>query len=108
MNIETKDEVVKQVIKKLDSRSSVGYKKYGVTLHDDSPSLYKWLNHLQEELLDAANYIQKLQNESSDLLEEKLLKDYIEDIDVQANPLTSSYKRSIYPGDVWVSTDTVT
>ncbi len=60
-------------------RSDVGYKKYGVTLHDDEPNLHKWLNHLQEELMDAINYIQKLKMESTTVLEEKILKDFEED-----------------------------
>ena len=44
MKITTEDQIVQKVIKKLDERSNVGYKKYGVTLHDDEPSLHKWLN----------------------------------------------------------------
>ena len=44
------------------SRSDVGYKKYGVTLDEDVPDLQKWLQHLQEELLDAANYVEKLKS----------------------------------------------
>jgi len=74
-----RDKIIKQVIDKFKERSDVGYKKYGVTLHDDEPSLHKWLNHLQEELMDAVNYIQKLKMETSDALEEKIIKDYEEE-----------------------------
>mgnify|MGYP001182479074 CR=1 FL=1 len=74
-----RDKIIKDVIDKFKERSDVGYKKYGVTLHDDEPSLHKWLNHLQEELMDAVNYIQKLKMETSDALEEKILKDYEEE-----------------------------
>ena len=74
-----RDKIIKQVIDKFKERSDIGYKKYGVTLHDDEPSLHKWLNHLQEELMDAVNYIQKLKMETSDALEEKILKDYEEE-----------------------------
>ena len=74
-----RDKIIKQVIDKCKERSDVGYKKYGVTLHDDEPSLHKWPNHLQEELMDAVNYIQKLKMETSDALEEKILKDYEEE-----------------------------
>ena len=74
-----RDKIIKQVIDKFKERSDVGYKKYGVTLHDDEPSLHKWLNHLQEELMDAINYIEKLKMETSDALEEKILKDYQEE-----------------------------
>ena len=74
-----RDKIIKKVIDKFKERSDVGYKKYGVTLHDDEPSLHKWLNHLQEELMDAINYIEKLKMETSDALEEKILKDYEEE-----------------------------
>ena len=52
-----RDKIIQKVVEKFKERSDVGYKKYGVTLHDDEPSLHKWLNHLQEELMDAINYI---------------------------------------------------
>jgi hypothetical protein len=74
-----RDKIIKQVIDKFKERSDIGYKKYGVTLHDDEPNLHKWLNHLQEELMDAVNYIQKLKMETSNALEEKLLKDFLEE-----------------------------
>lgn len=86
MKITTQDQIVKQVIKKLDERSNVGYKKYGVTLHDDEPSLHKWLNHIQEELLDACNYIEKLKSETTDILVEKIMRDYLE----EDSPITNS------------------
>ncbi len=74
-----RDKVIKDVIEKFKERSDVGYKKYGVTLHDDEPNLHKWLNHLQEELMDAVNYIQKLRMETTDALEDKILNDYKEE-----------------------------
>lgn len=86
MKVTTQDQIVKQVIKKLDERSNVGYKKYGVTLHDDEPSLHKWLNHIQEELLDACNYIEKLKSETTDILVEKIMRDYLE----EDSPITNS------------------
>jgi hypothetical protein len=55
-----RDPIIEKVVDKLVSRSDVGYKKYGVTLDDDNSSLLTWLVHLQEELLDAANYVEKL------------------------------------------------
>ena len=74
-----RDQIIKQVINKIQSRSDVGYKKYGVTLADDDQPLDTWLQHLQEELMDAVNYIQKLKMESTTALEEKILKDFEED-----------------------------
>ena len=71
-----RDPIIKKVVDKFVERSNTGYKKYGVTLHDDEPNLHKWLNHIQEELMDAINYIEKLKMETTDALEEKILKDY--------------------------------
>jgi len=60
--IEFRDPIIEKVCDQLVSRSNVGYKKYGITLDGDVPDLQKWLQHLQEELLDAANYVEKLKS----------------------------------------------
>lgn len=60
--IEFRDPIIEKVVDQLVNRSNIGYKKYGVTLDEDTPDLQKWLQHLQEELLDAANYIEKLKS----------------------------------------------
>ena len=57
--IQFRDPVVERVVDKFISRSDVGYKKYGVTLNDDPSEIIEWLNHLQEELMDAVLYLQK-------------------------------------------------
>jgi hypothetical protein len=57
------DPIVKSVIEKYQERSEVGQKKYGVTLERDDLNLVQWMNHLQEELMDATLYIQKLKSE---------------------------------------------
>jgi|TARA_R110001632_G_C11272260_1_gene410949 hypothetical protein len=57
--IEFRDPVVERVVDKFISRSDVGFKKYGVTMQEDQSNLKEWLNHLQEELMDAVLYIQK-------------------------------------------------
>jgi|TARA_R100001463_G_scaffold10456_1_gene30504 hypothetical protein len=54
-----RDPVVERVVDKFKQRSDVGYKKYGVTLDDDPSKMIDWLNHLQEELMDAVLYLQK-------------------------------------------------
>jgi hypothetical protein len=54
-----RDIIIQQVIDKIKSRSDVGFKKYGVTLKDDDQPLDVWLTHIQEELMDAVNYIEK-------------------------------------------------
>ena len=58
-----KDEIIERVIQKFIKRSEVGFKKYGVTLKDDYQSFDTWLSHVQEELMDAVNYIEKIKHE---------------------------------------------
>jgi hypothetical protein len=58
-----KDQIVEQVKEKFDERSETGIAKYGTTLERGDLSLLDWLSHLQEELMDATLYIQKLKNE---------------------------------------------
>ena len=58
--VKFRDPIIEKVCDQLVERSNVGFKKYGVTLEDDMGDLTKWLQHLQEELLDAVNYIEKL------------------------------------------------
>lgn len=43
-------------------RAEVGKKKYGTTLERKDLENKAWLQHLQEELLDAANYIEVLKS----------------------------------------------
>ncbi len=52
------DPVVEQVRQKLLERSQRGVAKYGTTLERPDLYLVDWLTHLQEEMLDAANYLQ--------------------------------------------------
>ena len=54
-----RDPVVERVCRKFTNRSDVGFEKYGVTLQDDPSEMLAWLNHLQEELMDAVLYLQK-------------------------------------------------
>ena len=58
-----------EVCKKIQQRAAVGKKKYGVTMERGDLSLGEWLTHLQEELMDAAVYVQRLINETSDLID---------------------------------------
>lgn len=80
--IEFRDPVVQCVVNKFVDRSDVGFAKYGKTMRDDQSDVYVWLNHLQEELMDATLYLQRLKEEISTLREEKELLKSINDIDV--------------------------
>ena len=70
-----RDPVVERVVDKFVSRSDVGFKKYGVTLQDDHSDIFAWINHVQEEMMDAVLYLQKLKESSTDELQEALLKE---------------------------------
>ena len=70
-----RDKIIESVVNKIISRSDVGYKKYKVTLQDDDQTLDTWLNHIQEELMDAVNYIEKARQSLRSEIEEFYLKD---------------------------------
>ena len=80
--IEFRDPVVQSVVNKFVDRSDVGFAKYGKTLRDDNSDVFAWLNHLQEELMDATLYLQRLKEEITNLREEKALLQGLNDIDV--------------------------
>lgn len=52
------DKIVESVVSKYKTRSAVGVLKYGTTLETNNKDNY--LKHLQEELMDATLYIEKL------------------------------------------------
>lgn len=54
-----------QVCQKIQERAKIGEKKYSVTMEREDLTTEEWLIHLQEELMDATNYIQKLINDIS-------------------------------------------
>ena len=53
-----KDVIVEQVVDKYQRRSELGLMKYGTTLAQNNKDNY--LVHLQQELMDASLYIEKL------------------------------------------------
>ena len=57
------DLILMKVLTKYYERSEMGIKKYGTTLENNTLPLLDWLNHLQEELMDATLYIEKLKQE---------------------------------------------
>ena len=75
-----RDPIVRHVCDKFVKRSDVGYEKYGSTLDDERrfkmKGLQKYLNDIQEELMDAVLYIQTAREELQDLSEEALIDKY--------------------------------
>lgn len=74
-----RDPIVENVVDNFISRSDVGFKKYGQTLHDERTKkvkgLYKYVNDVQEELMDAILYLQAVKEEIQDLNEEALIQE---------------------------------
>lgn len=58
-----KDKHVDSVVKNFQQRSQVGIEKYGTTLERKDVDLLGWLTHLQEELMDATLYVERLKSE---------------------------------------------
>ena len=56
------DNIVERVVSLFRSRSQRGIQKYGITLDKNELSNREWLQHLQEELMDAALYIEKIKS----------------------------------------------
>ena len=56
------DKYVQSVKEKFEQRSQTGIKKYNTTLEREDLDFLDWLNHLQEELMDATLYIEKLKD----------------------------------------------
>lgn len=57
------DPIVQRVKNLLTVRSKAGMAKYDTTLEDSKLSTLQWLQHLQEELLDGACYIERLKKD---------------------------------------------
>ena len=81
--VDFRDPVVERVVDKFVSRSDVGFEKYGTTLEDERTvkmkDLHKYLNDIQEELMDAVLYIQSARDELQDLSEEAMIDKFNKD-----------------------------
>jgi hypothetical protein len=62
-----KDKYVQAVKEKFEERSQTGIRKYNTTLERNDLSFIDWLTHLQEELMDATLYIERLKQDSQHL-----------------------------------------
>jgi hypothetical protein len=72
------DQIVLEVIEKYAQRSEVGINKYGTTLEQNNHDNY--LKHLQEELMDATLYLQKLMTLNKEIT--KLVRDHSNDTEL--------------------------
>ena len=76
MQIETKDEIVISVLKKMDQRSIIGQEKYGATMMQEiegqKKDLGRFIVDVQEELMDAILYLESARHCLKDEIEEAL------------------------------------
>lgn len=63
---ETNDSNVNAVIEAYKERAKKGFEKYGTTTERTDIDLLGWLQHLQEELMDATVYIERLKQDLQD------------------------------------------
>ena len=82
------DKNVEKVITQLRDREEEGLRKYGVNTERVDLTPLQWLQHLQEELMDASVYIEKLKNE----MKEKQKKDF-NNSEIQYHGKTKNYKK---------------
>jgi hypothetical protein len=63
----TKDSIVNSVISKFAERSNLGYIKYGKTLDRKDLTTGQWIQHMQEELMDAILYLERLRKDMDEI-----------------------------------------
>ena len=115
-----KSKMLSNLVDKYEDRESKGFLKYGTTMDRGDLSLHEWLNHLQEELMDATLYIEKLKHELQDAVEEAAIdmfdeeprKEYIVDeedgkgaVVYRGGKCESISASWLYPGDLKVTYD---
>ena len=61
----TQDPIVNKVVESFINRSNKGVEKYGTTLARSDIDLHGWLQHLQEELMDAVCYLERIKQDVS-------------------------------------------
>lgn len=54
------DSIVQAVIEKFKKRSEIGQEKYKTTLDRTDLAFLDWATHMQEELMDAILYLEKM------------------------------------------------
>ncbi len=94
MDVVRLSSIEEKVIWKIRHRAKVGKTKYGVTMEREDLNITEWLVHLQEELLDASVYVQRLINDVN--IANKAIKDQ-DLIDIINNAHEAKY--GVHPDD---------
>jgi len=59
----SQDITIQNVLNKIKNRADAGIIKYKTSMIGNDGDLVYWLNHVQEELMDATNYIERILQE---------------------------------------------
>ena len=90
------DGVVQSLIKRFLSRSAKGIDTYGMTLEQNRMPIKDWNLYLQEELMDASLYLEKLRSLHEETDESiKLLSKKIRDCQKKADSLRGDLEKMI-------------
>jgi len=54
------DSIVESVVRQFHDRAAKGEAKYGTTMDRNDLTPMQWIQHLQEELMDAVVYLEKV------------------------------------------------
>ena len=92
------DKNVENVVKQLRDREEEGLRKYGVNTERTDLTSLEWLQHLQEELMDASVYIEKIKNDIKETKSEMSGKSWgPKDFDsIQYHGKAKNYKKEQY------------
>lgn len=86
------------VCKKIQERAEVGFDKYGETMEREDFSTLDWLSYLQEELMDAVVYIERLMEDL--VIEEttdRLMGEYPKLVEMEeVEPVMHKSKKDIF------------
>lgn len=86
------DSVVSNVIDNYIARANVGFQKYGKNMDRNDLTIDEWITHMQEELMDATLYLEKIKQiklsndlEFLDNLKNELISKKTDDEELQIN-----------------------
>lgn len=89
------DPIVEAVRERLLQRSLFGLRKYGTTIQDNPLTQQEWLQHAQDEVLDLANYLEKLKQTpaifTQEDIEDARRRGFNEALDVVSRKLEKLY-----------------
>jgi hypothetical protein len=80
------DSVVTAVIQKFQQRAEFGQKKYGTNLDRTDLSVLDWIQHAQEEHMDAILYLEKLKQCFQNQDQSKIIQSQVTSLPLPQQP----------------------